>query len=162
MGKITVWTPAAIKAAKEILGRYESARSAIPAIQKAVGHPVTFDSLRYALHSAGEPTIGRLLKRPALTPQQDAARFTKLVEIVRSKPIGFAELCDRLDLSPTRAKELGTSRATGPFATSQMRSAATSKSSVRLMFAIRSTATRWNPRSKWSKSAPAARGRNEP
>ena len=33
-------------------------------------------------------------------------QFKKLVELTRAKPRSFSELCDRLDLSPTKAKEL--------------------------------------------------------
>lgn len=47
-------------------------------------------------------------KPPKIPPQQPASdpAVRKLFEITKRRPVPFAELCDRMDLSPTKAKAL--------------------------------------------------------
>jgi predicted phosphodiesterase len=96
-----------IDAIKQVLGKFPSTRAALPTLSKLLGKACTEDSVRAILRAAGEPSPRHFLKAPApeLSGTQTGAKFARLVELVR-KPIGFAELCDRLDLSPNKTREM--------------------------------------------------------
>jgi hypothetical protein len=100
------WSERRLQVVKDTLGKFETTRAALPAIGRALKVEVTEDMIRAALRGAGEPSPRHFWKKPDAGPQADAARFTRLVELVRGEPIAFSSLCDKLNLSPQRAREL--------------------------------------------------------
>ncbi len=90
---------------KEILGKFATTQAALPAIGRALKADVTESMIRAALRQAGEPSPSHFWKKPELSPTEDGARFARLIDLVKS-PIKFTTLCDKLDLSPNKAREL--------------------------------------------------------
>lgn len=106
-GKVVVWTVSNVAKALEILGKHETVGAAIPEISKVVGHQVTMNAVRSAVMDRVGRTMGECLKKRTFTPNHRPGtdRFTKLVSLVRQS-LPYAELCDKLDMSPRRTHEL--------------------------------------------------------
>jgi predicted phosphodiesterase len=115
------WTPKEIERAKRILARYtvEDFDSAMADIEKTVGRDVSKAALRglFQRQGLGAPTnyCKRAPAKAAAAPARRASshdakpygvEVERLVEAMRRGPARFSELCDALDLSPTRTKKL--------------------------------------------------------
>jgi len=123
---MVVWTEADLRRAKSILAKYSlnQFRDALEEIQSAVGRGITGASLRAAFlrNDLGPPSSyckeEELLDDVRAMSEEDeeaasvpedllgSTCMEKLVSLAKKKPIGFAELCDKLDLSPGRTRSL--------------------------------------------------------
>jgi hypothetical protein len=105
------WTKPKIEAAKRQLQKHATLADALPSVAGAVGGKVTVDTLDKALRMHGEPPARSFLKRiaphaAARAPQRsEAEQHDRLVELAKKAP-SFSKLCDALDLSPSKTKEL--------------------------------------------------------
>lgn len=112
------WTGEKIRAAKKILKKtnIDNFQQALLEIEKVVDRPVTADSLGsvFKRENLGAPTS---YCRPSEEEQEQAeaqasgSPFSKtvvrLIDLTKGKrgPVSFHELCDKLDLSPSKTKE---------------------------------------------------------
>ncbi len=107
-GRTTVWTPAKVQTIKRVLAKHTTIAAALPELTKSTGVRCTIPIVDNILRRHGE-RYGQLVKKTAPVPLdpgvQDASRFVKLIELLK-KPVAFTALCDKLDLSPNRAREL--------------------------------------------------------
>jgi len=104
-----LWTDSMIETAKKILQRHSSMGAAMTAISKELKRSVTVMALDNAFRRRGADTPHSLLKPAAARAPAALAgeeKFSRLVDAIKRGPIGFAELCDKLDLAPKRAREL--------------------------------------------------------
>lgn len=115
----TVWTGERLRAARKVLRRtaINNFREAIEEIEQESGEPTTADSLRNAFIRAGFKTPSSYCK-PTDTSVADAEAeaavekggvtpaMQKLFKLTKSGAMPFGALCDKLDMSPARAKDL--------------------------------------------------------
>ena len=104
-----LWTDAHVKQAKTILGKYPVSqfRSALLEVERVIKRPVTLDSLHKAFTRRGLETPTHYCSKDAHNPETARPELLdKLFKVVKKGPIAFSELCDKLDLSPARTKEL--------------------------------------------------------
>lgn len=113
------WTDADVLKAQEILREYtvEEYHEAVRKISKVLRRPVTPGALRSAFlrKSAGPPTsycqdpeLDELVTEEPEADEDDEAdaALEHLVKLTKKHPISFVDLCDKMDLSPKKAKAL--------------------------------------------------------
>lgn len=108
----TPWTEEQIRLAQHILRRYPLSRfrDAVEAIEKATGRSsVTPHALRSVFLRMGLGPPSTYCKDEASTPAtkdilNPSDKVQKLVAVTKKRPLTFAEICDKLDLSPSKTK----------------------------------------------------------
>ena len=123
---MVVWTGADLRRAKEILRKYPLSRfrDAVEEIQRSIGRDVTAHALRsvFLRHELGPPStycaeddetvendngeVDENEEEESSDQFDPGSPLHKLVQVSRRGPIGFADLCDKLDLSPSKARGL--------------------------------------------------------
>jgi UDP-2,3-diacylglucosamine pyrophosphatase LpxH len=96
------WSGKDLEAAKKILARCATIDEALPELSRLRGAPVTTDRLRGAFNRADQQGPSYYLRGGV----SEDSRMVELVKLVRSGPVKFGDLCDKLDLSPSRARSL--------------------------------------------------------
>jgi len=116
----TLWTDEQIKKAKRILRRttIDRFQDAVQEIESETGRDVTAASLRglFLRMELGPPTS---YCKPSAAAQRDAEEqaeasegghlkpdLQKLFKIAKREPVGFSDLCDKMDLSPSKTRGL--------------------------------------------------------
>ena len=114
----TIWNETQIKRALKILGRTPVSRyrEALERISALVGQPVTSDALGSAFirHKLSSPTSYCIreeaqesdVQQPAAQISPKLDRTKRLYELIKRGPVSLADLCDKLDLSPSKTKTL--------------------------------------------------------
>lgn len=111
------WTDADVQKAQNILRKYPLSqfRDAVEAIEKALKREVTPHALRSAFlrKEVGPPSSFCLPDEEDDTDELESEEeeaenplLKKLLSVTRREPLGFSDLCDKLDLSPARLKSL--------------------------------------------------------
>ena len=113
---MTNWTKADIKKAIRILSKFPLARyqEAIGQISEELDREVTSSALRHAFRRFGveAPSTYSAQQAPTAKSTQEPDDFQlsdklkDLHKLTKKKPIPFNDLCDTLDLSPKKLKEL--------------------------------------------------------
>lgn len=107
------WSKNDLKKAQRTLRRYHVAnfQDALQELSSVLGRPITGGALRAAFqrNRLGPPSSfckqWESAATPAETPHTDPA-IGKLVELTKRGPLRFSDLCDRMNLSPSRTREL--------------------------------------------------------
>lgn len=107
-----LWSTAQVNQAKKILRKYPVTRyaAALDEISQKLDREVTSNALHGAFRrqGLGAPSAFCKQKEEVATaePGTTDPLMQKLVALSRRTPIGFAALCDKLDLAPARVKSL--------------------------------------------------------
>lgn len=108
------WTDGDLRTAKAILKKYSvrDFRGAVSEIESALDRAVTPHALRSVfLRNELGPPSGYCMGEEDETETEDQVEadptnIEKLVKLMKKGPIGFSELCDKLDLPPSRTRQL--------------------------------------------------------
>jgi hypothetical protein len=100
------WTPEKIAIAKRILSQHTDVRAASAQIADATGLLASASRLDGAFATAGEKPPATFCAAKALRVIDEGERLHRLVAVIGKAPLAFAALCDKLDLAPTKAKDL--------------------------------------------------------
>lgn len=120
---MVVWTEADLRRAKKILSKHtlDQFREAVEEIQRVVGRDVTAHALRsvFLRHNLGPPSTycaeaeeDESEDRRSAEDAEASAQFEpdslmhKLVQASKKGPLVFSDLCDKLDLSPSKTRSL--------------------------------------------------------
>lgn len=97
------WKPSDIEAAKATLGRYPRSQMdlALRRLSQRMGRDVTEAALNKVLAKRDLPEAATFC-----LPDQLPVDVQRLVKLTRKHPPSFQELCDKLDLSPKKARGL--------------------------------------------------------
>lgn len=109
-----LWTDANVRKAKSILRKYPVSkfREAVAELEKALGREVTPHALRSAFLRLEEGPPSDYCKKEDAAEDSEVAihlpseAMQKFLALSKKGPIGFAELCDKLDMSPTKTRTL--------------------------------------------------------
>lgn len=107
------WSKNDLKKAQRTLKRYHVAnfQEALQELSSVLGRPITGGALRAAFQRNRLGPPSSFCKQwessavPAETPHTDPV-IGKLVELTKRGPIRFSELCDRMNLSPSKTRDL--------------------------------------------------------
>lgn len=122
----TPWSEEDIATAKRVLGRHRSPGTALQEIGYALGRGVTYDSLKTAFRARGLTPLSQwcaedeppTVRRYGSVTSADSASYMqpsqvdvsvdvrRLVDVSKKKPLPFEDLCDVLDVSPRKCREL--------------------------------------------------------
>src|SRR5438128_1288626 len=99
------WNEGRIADAIKELRRCANIGEALTAIGKVVDERVTRDSLRKAFlrFKKGSP-YAYLLKRPNAPTESSDEEMKRFIDVIKKGPIAFADICDKLDMAPSKAK----------------------------------------------------------
>lgn len=108
------WTKKELAKAQSILKRYPLSefQTALQEISLALGRNITDSALRHAFVRRGfeSPSLYCKSDPVSVTPEKSeypyGADIARLVAVVKKGPTKFSELCDRLDLSPAKTRDL--------------------------------------------------------
>jgi len=113
------WTVETVERAKAILGQHSKLADACRAMEAEFKFPITPDGMRGAFTRHKAPSPANFLKRPSVTskpapasPVETAAPNLPVEDIrilmaaVKRGPVPFADLCDQMDMSPSRLRML--------------------------------------------------------
>lgn len=123
MMKMSSWTDADVQKAQGILGKYpvEQYSKAVREISRALRRSVTPGALRSAFlrKEVGSPTSfcqsddflppsyePASSRRPVDVSEESPDAEAQLIQLTKKAAVSFAELCDKLDLSPKKVKAL--------------------------------------------------------
>lgn len=101
-----MWDKAKLTRAKNILGQHTDLAEGVAAVAKRLMQSVSRDSLDKAFTRAGmTPTVTHLKKAKFIPEAPKEEAYGDLLKAIRT-PISFADLCDRMDLSPNKMTRL--------------------------------------------------------
>jgi predicted phosphodiesterase len=107
------WTDGDLRTAKAILKKYsvKDFRGAVSEIESALDRAVTPHALRsvFLRNELGPPSgycMGEEEDDESEVDITDPTNIEKLVKLMKKGPIGFSELCDKLDLPPSKTRQL--------------------------------------------------------
>lgn len=100
------WTEKEIQTVKEMLGRFHSVGEAAGPISAKLGFRCSVTMIRNVLNHHGispNTVTGKNLPSNTLEPSEN---LKSLYQLLKKRPYRFSELCDKLDVAPSRVRAL--------------------------------------------------------
>lgn len=97
------WNLKKIELVKETLRKFLTVKESLPTLSKKLEFTCTEDMLTSAFRRTGENSLSHFLKKNELEPGDDLKR---LFQLSRKSSTKFSDLCDKMDMSPSKVKNL--------------------------------------------------------